>query len=148
MIVENDFEADSENAVLLTYTRAVILSQRVKSDQAVAKSHWKKLGREPEQRPHRTGWLRRYEPFVEEGRSYRWIVRDPPSVRKRLQTWRREAARKANDEVRPLPQFSYPYGNDRGTAPIAVIGSAWVNSRFRAVSGLAAQFGRVRKSRH
>ena len=54
-----------------------LISERVKSGLAAAKARGKKLGRQPGQRPKSDRLAPKVLQAVSEGRSYRWIARDP-----------------------------------------------------------------------
>lgn len=54
-----------------------LLSERVKSGLAAARARGKKLGRQPGQRPKSDKLAPKVLQAVEDGRSYRWIARDP-----------------------------------------------------------------------
>jgi DNA invertase Pin-like site-specific DNA recombinase len=53
-----------------------LISERVKSGLAAAKSRGKKLGRQQGQRPKSDRLTPKVVALVNEGRSYRWIARD------------------------------------------------------------------------
>ena len=53
-----------------------LISERVKSGLAAAKTRGKKLGRQPGQRPKSDRLAPKVLALIEEGRSYRWIARD------------------------------------------------------------------------
>ena len=54
-----------------------LMSERIKSGLVAAKARGKKLGRQPDQRPKSDRLAPKVMALIEEGRSYRWIARDP-----------------------------------------------------------------------
>jgi DNA invertase Pin-like site-specific DNA recombinase len=77
------FELDSPHGRMMATMLAGIaqferdlMSERIKSGLAAAKARGKKLGRQPGQRPKSDRLAPKVTALIEEGRSYRWIVRD------------------------------------------------------------------------
>ena len=78
------FELDTPHGRMMATMQARIaqferdlISERVKSGLAVAKARGKKRGRQPGQRPKSDRLAPKVLQAVSEGRSYRWIARDP-----------------------------------------------------------------------